>query len=83
MASVKDLRAGNTSAIVISMIVSGLGFYLAISVSDAVKSTVDSILPENDNEIVKFWISLFVAIVVVSLVIYVIVNYMKSQLGED
>ena len=81
MTTIKELKNGNVPDIVTALFAGGLGFYLAITLSDAVKSTVDRFIPdENDaDNTLRNWISVGVAIFIVTIAIYCITSYYKSK----
>lgn len=80
MTSLSDLRKGDVASTTIVLIVGGLGFYLAIALSDAVKSAVDRAVPDTEDELLRNWISLAVAVVVVLASLYILFNFFGRRI---
>jgi succinate dehydrogenase hydrophobic anchor subunit len=70
-----DLENQSTYKIVVTLIVSALGFYLATTTSQAVNSTIDYVMPKNQNDLKQKWMAFFIALLVVLFFIKVIHDY--------
>lgn len=77
MSSVKDLKQGNVKNIVLVLIVGGLGWYLAINLSNAVDTTVNSYIPNQENQILADWISFGIAVVITIIALYIMFKFIK------
>ncbi len=72
MSSVQGIKTGDTKTILLSLVVSALGFYLAIALSEAIDGTIKRVLPDNDDTIVSLWFPVIVAALIVIISVYVI-----------
>lgn len=78
MVSFDQLKEGNFGIIIIAVIVSGLGVYLALMLSAAVRVTMDSIFPE--NLVIAAWIAVIVSLILVVFIIIIFIYYIKYLL---
>jgi uncharacterized membrane protein YdbT with pleckstrin-like domain len=77
MVATKDFQKSRPQDILVTLVVSGLGLYLALAVSNTVTATVDRYIPagEDDDDLRRNWISLAIAIIIVTIVVYALVKY--------
>ena len=81
MASLENIRNESTTTILAVLIVAGLAFYLAITTSDAVKATINRVLPDDnrDNKLLTAWISFGVSVIVVFVALALAKGYIKTS----
>ena len=66
----------NVRVLVLSTILSALGFVLALFWNDAIRSSIESFLPPAQTVAAKFIVAIFVTIVIIILV-YIMVQFNK------
>ena len=79
MASISEVENGNYKGIVTLIIIGGLGFYLAINLSETVDKTIDRFLPQPDDELTKAWINLIIAIVLVIVLVLILLRLYAQE----
>ena len=73
-----DLKNADAKTITIELIVAALGLYLALAFNDAIKKSIDRMLP-NDDELKNAWISAGVSLAIGLVIIFLIVNYVMKK----
>lgn len=79
MASIADLKRAGYRDILTSIIVGGLSFYLAITLADAIRSTVTAILDTDENNPADNWIAFIVALIIVAVAILIILMIYRRE----
>tara|TARA_R110001632_G_scaffold15138_1_gene50315 strand:- start:1113 stop:1352 length:240 start_codon:yes stop_codon:yes gene_type:complete len=74
-----DLKNTDAKTITVELIVAALGLYLALAFNDAIKKSIDRILPNDDDELKNAWISAGVSLAIVLIIIFLIVNYVMKN----
>jgi hypothetical protein len=82
MSSLRELKSGDVSGILATIVIGGFAFYFAVVLSDAVTLTVNAIIPDSKQEVLIAWINFFVAIVIVIIGVYLIVQWFNHK-DED
>jgi hypothetical protein len=75
MVEMKYVEKGNTITVIVSIIIGGLGFYLALALTNAINVTINTLLPDFDSEITGAWIALGIALLLVSLIVIIIIMF--------
>jgi nucleoside recognition membrane protein YjiH len=79
MASINNLEEGDTGGVLTLIIIGALGFYVALVLVEAITITVDTILPDARDPVIKAWINFIVAIILVSLLVYIFVCVFSNR----
>lgn len=74
-----DLKNSDAKTITTELIIAALGLYVALAFNDAIKKTVDRILPKDEDELRNAWISAGISLGIVLLIIWVIMNYVVKK----
>lgn len=77
MTTYDELKNGNLSIIIIGIILSGMGLYIALVLADTIKITIDSIVPKNENPVATAWISLAISFVIIIILVVVLIQIAK------
>lgn len=78
MTTYEELKNGNLSIIIIGIILSGMGLYIALVLADTIKITIDSILPKNENPVAAAWISLAVSFIIILVLVIVLIKIARN-----
>lgn len=73
MVSAEDLKRGNFINIMVTIILSGLGLYLALILAEAIRATIEWMLPDQDNVVAAAWIIFAVSLIVISLIVILLI----------
>jgi hypothetical protein len=79
MASINNLEEGDTGGVLTLLVIGGLGFYLGLVLVDAITITVDTILPDARDPVITAWINFIVAIILVSILVYIFVCVFSNR----
>lgn len=73
MVSAEDLKIGNFWNIMITIILSGLGFYIALILAEAIRVTIESLIPRQENQVFAAWIIFVVSLILVALIVIILI----------
>ncbi|CAH6419128.1 Hypothetical protein HVR_LOCUS322 [uncultured virus] len=82
MVSAEDLKSGNFLNIMITLILTGLGFYIAIILVEAMRITMETLLPPQDNRVVAAWIIFGVSLLVVAIIVVIFIWLFDGRNSE-
>lgn len=77
MPTIDDVKDGDIVGIIVMIIIGGLGFFLALTLANALQATIDAVLPDNTEKTARAWIIFGVAAVLVVLFVTMIVLLYK------
>jgi uncharacterized BrkB/YihY/UPF0761 family membrane protein len=77
MPSVKEVETGDVLSILITIVIGAFGFFLALTMANALQATIDAMLPENTERTARAWIIFAIAIVIVVISVTLIVVFYK------
>lgn len=77
MPTIDDVKDGDIVGIIVMIIIGGLGFFLALTLANALQATIDAVLPDNTEKTARAWIIFAVAAVLVVLFVTMIVLLYK------
>lgn len=69
-----DLKTADSKTIIVELVIAALGLYLALAISDAVKKSIDKIVPQDGDGVKAAWISAAIAAAVVIAAVFIIVR---------
>lgn len=72
--SANELERGNLPFIITTIILSGLGLYLALILANTITTTVNSILPPQDSPVAAAWINLAIAFILVVVLVFILIR---------
>ena len=79
MTTIKEIRDGRLIEILTILVIGGLGFFLAITFSEAISQTVDSILPDRDNKILNAWIKFAIGVVIAIIILALVIIWFNRK----
>lgn len=79
MSSITDLNTGDIPGILVTIVIGGFAFYFATVLSEAVTITINSIIPDTNQEVIIAWINFLVALIIVGISVYIIVRWFKTK----
>ena len=79
MTTIKEIREGRLIEILTILVIGGLGFFLAITFSEAVGQTVDSFLPDRNNKILNAWIKFAIGVVIAIIILALVIVWFNRK----
>lgn len=73
-----DLKTGNLGFILITIILSGLGLYVALVLAETIRTTVNSLLPPQDSPVATAWINFAIAIALLIVVVFILIRIAEA-----
>lgn len=80
--NIADLKKASVLDVVVMLLLSGLGFYFAIVLSSTITTTVDALLPKQENPVSSAWINLAVAFFLVLFLVIFLIFIIKWKEGN-
>lgn len=80
--SASDLERGNLGYIITTIILSGLGLYLALILANTITTTVDALLPEQDSPVAAAWINFAIALTLVIIIVFILIRLRVAFLSD-
>ena len=69
-----DLEKGSLWLILITIVVSGLGLYFALVLTETIRTTIDTLLPPQDSPVAKAWINFAIAVVILIVLVFILIQ---------
>lgn len=77
MTTVAEVQRGDILSILVTIVISAFGFFLALTLAAALQATIDALLPENTERVSRAWIIFAIAIVIVVVFVTLIVLFYR------
>lgn len=74
-----ELKGASVKTIVVELVLYALGFYLALTVADAIKKTLDRYVSNEGDEVRTSWISVAIALAIIVISVYIIMRYIVKN----
>ena len=76
-----DMADKKFQDVLTTLVITGLGLYIATVVASAISRTIDYYLPEENDQhpMVSIWLNVVIAVVVVLAILWLLMKYKRSQ----